>query len=194
MKNVPVNLVVAYNAFNEVAVQDFEVHFIDPLTIDGAISDQFTDAVVGGSFLNVEKGFTFTDWNFYKVAKGTVGTVENEKWAPQLYNYYAVNNVIFDTENVKTSLTLVGDTYIHQDGTTDGNLPTDASLTQVNDAGESVESDPTQLRYDNALGTPVNVDYNMFIDVSVDYKWGTLTKPGLMIHVNKAEGTPTNGE
>ncbi|MFA6887702.1 MAG: hypothetical protein WCQ65_12135, partial [Fermentimonas sp.] len=95
---------------------------------------------------------------------------------------------------VKTSLTLVGDTYIHQDGTTDGNLPTDASLTQVNDAGESVESDPTQLRYDNALGTPVNVDYNMFIDVTVDYKWGTLTKPGLMIHVNKAEGTPTNGE
>ena len=193
-KNVPVNLVVAYNAFNEVAVQEFEVHFIDPLKIDGAISDQFTDAVVGGSFVNVEKGFTFTDWNFYKVAKGTVGTVEKEKWAPQLYNYYAVNNVIFDTENVKTSLTLVGDTYIHQDGTTDGNLPTDASLTQVNDAGESVESDPTQLRYDNALGTPVNVDYNMFIDVSVDYKWGTLTKPGLMIHVNKAEGTPTNGE
>jgi len=193
-KNVPVNLVVAYNAFNEVAVQEFEVHFIDPLKIDGAISDQFTDAVVGGSFVNVEKGFTFTDWNFYKVAKGTVGTVEKEKWAPQLYNYYAVNNVIFDTENVKTSLTLVGDTYIHQDGTTDGNLPTDASLTQVNDAGESVESDPTQLRYDNALGTPVNVDYNMFIDVTVDYKWGTLTKPGLMIHVNKAEGTPTNGE
>ena len=193
-KNVPVNLVVAYNEFNEVAVQEFEVHFIDPLKIDGAISDQFTDAVVGGSFVNVEKGFTFTDWNFYKVAKGTVGTVEKEKWAPQLYNYYAVNNVIFDTKNVKTSLTLVGDTYIHQDGTTDGNLPTDASLTQVNDAGESVESDPTQLRYDNALGTPVNVDYNMFIDVSVDYKWGTLTKPGLMIHVNKAEGTPTNGE
>ncbi len=67
-KEVPVQLVVAYNDFNVIPVQEFEVHFINPLTIDGSISDNFVDAEIDGSFLSVAKNFTFTDWNNKPVA------------------------------------------------------------------------------------------------------------------------------
>lgn len=192
-KNVPVNLVVAYNVYNVVEVQKFEVHFIDPLKIDGMISGAFTDAVIAGSYVNVETGFTFTDWNSYSVARTTVvNPTEKQKWASQLYLYYAVDNVVFNTAGVRTSLKRVGDTYQHDDGTMDGNLPTNRSLVQVDNANQPVASDPTKLGYYNNDGTPVNVNYSLFVDVSVNYKWGTLNKTALKINVNKAGGTPSN--
>ena len=67
-KSVPVNLVVEYNSYNVIPVQEFEVFFIDPLSIDGAIKGNFVDAEIDGSFLNVADGFNFTDWNGNKVA------------------------------------------------------------------------------------------------------------------------------
>lgn len=190
-KDVPVKLVVTYNEYNKVALQSFDVHFIDPLKIDGMIDGVFVDAVINGSFVNVETGFTFTDWNEYSVAKTTVtNPTEKQKWASQLYEYYAVDKVTFDTDNVKSSLRLVGDTYQHVEGETNGNLPYDSSLKQVDDNGNVVPSDPTQLVYYNADGTPVGVDFSLFIDVSVDYKWGTLSKKALKANVLKAGGTP----
>ena len=180
-KKVPVKLVVAYNDYNVVPVQEFEVMFITPLTIDGTIGDNFVDAMVDGSFLSVAENFTFTDWNGYKVARVTPATPANEKeeFAHQLYDSYdAATN-----------------TYIHKDGVTDGKLPTGRSLKQMNwdestpkANAQEVNSDPTHLAYFNNSGTPVNVDYEMFIDVTVKYKWGNLPKNDIKVKVSKAEG------
>ena len=198
-KKVPVKLVVAYNDYNVVPVQEFEVMFITPLTIDGTIGDNFVDAMVDGSFLSVAENFTFTDWNGYKVARVTPATPANEKeeFAHQLYDYYAVNEVTFLTDQTTTSLAYdaATNTYIHKDGVTDGKLPTGRSLKQMEwdeskpkaDA-EVVKSDPTHLAYFNNSGTPVNVDYEMFIDVTVKYKWGNLPKNDIKVKVSKAEG------
>lgn len=51
-----------------------------------------------------------------------------------------------------------------------------------------VLSDPTHLAYFNNSGTPVNVDYELFIDVTVKYKWGNLPKNDIKVKVSKAEG------
>lgn len=193
-KKVPVNLVVEYNRYNPATVQQFEVFFIEPLKVNGEIKDPLTDAAINGSFTSVETGFSFTDWNNYLVAKKK-GYGPKDEFAPQLYDYYAVRNVIFDVENAKTSLKLVGDTYIHQDGVTTGQLPTNRSLKQVKITDDwpiieyiFVDNDPTHLGYFNNNGTPVNVNYNIYVDVKVGYKWGELFEPAVEIKVNKAEG------
>lgn len=202
-KSVPVNLVVAYNDYNVVPVQQFEVFFINPLTINGGLNGNFVDAEVDGSFLNVASGFGFTDWNGYAVAaQALAGTAEKNKYAHQLYDYYAVESVTFLTDNVTTSLAYNAETntYIHKDGVTDGKLPTSRSLkqmlaTDVNNpktTSTEVASNPNFLAYFNNSGTPVNVDYNMFVDVQVGYKWGTLGQKALKVEVKKAEGTPSN--
>ncbi|WP_289867053.1 hypothetical protein, partial [uncultured Bacteroides sp.] len=198
-KEVPVKLVVAYNEFNVIPVQEFEVHFINPLTIDGSISDNFIDAEVDGSFLRVAKNFTFTDWNNYPVAAENVKG-DRGAYAHALYDYYAVREVKFLTEKTTTSLTWndTTNTYEHKDGVTDGKLPTNASLKMMNwvetspkSTATETKADPTHLAYFNNNGTPVNVDYNMFLTVNVNYKWGVLSKNDLKVIVKKAVGTPT---
>ena len=57
---------------------------------------------------------------------------------------------------------------------------------------QEVVSDPTHLAYFNNEGTPVNVDYKMYISVEVAHKWGVLKKEALEVNVHKAAGTPNN--
>ena len=59
---------------------------------------------------------------------------------------------------------------------------------QPKSAATETPADPTHLAYFNNSGTPVNVDYEMFIDVTVKYKWGNLPKNDIKVKVSKAEG------
>ena len=204
-KEVPVKLMVAYNEWNEIPVQEFEVHFINPLAIDGTIGDSFVDAEIDGSFLSVAKNFTFTDWNDYKVASAGIKdadktATDKDDYAHQLYDYYAVKEVTFATDKTTTSLAwdAATSTYIHKDGVKDGVLPTGRSLkmmdwdeTTPKSSATEVKNDPSHLAYFNNAGTPVNVDYFLYIDVNVQYKWGTLSKNDLEVKVSKAGGTPS---
>ena len=202
-KSVPVNLVVEYNSYNVIPVQEFEVFFIDPLSIDGAIKGNFVDAEIDGSFLNVADGFNFTDWNGNKVAAQDIKDVKNGEYAHELYDYYGVHNVKFLTDKVTTSLSYdaATNTYKHTEGVKDGKLPTNASLKQMKATeangvvdkanAEKVDKDPTHLAYFNNNGTPVNVDYKMYISVEVAHKWGVLKKEALEVNVAKAGGTPS---
>lgn len=202
---VPVKLLVAYNAHNVIPVQNFEVFFIKPLDVDGTIGENFVDAEIDGSFLSVAKNFTFTDWNDYKVAAAGIKDADKtetdkDDYAHQLYDYYAVKEVTFLTDKTTTSLAwdAATSTYIHKDGVKDGVLPTGRSLKMMNwvetnpkSSATEVPSDPTHLAYFNNSGTPVNVDYFLYIDVNVQYKWGTLSKNDLQVRVSKAGGTPS---
>ncbi len=204
-KAVPVKLTVEYNAYNVVDVQKFEVFFIDPLTVDGKIGENFVDAVVNGSFLSVAKNFTFTDWNGYSVASAVpTKPTEKQQYAHDLFDYYAVKSIVFDSENTTTSLKYdeATSTYKHTEGVKTGAMPYGHMLKQMNwaEADEKVNdktkatevaSNPSHLAYFNENGTPVNVDYKMYVDVKVEYKWKTLEKKGLEITVKKAEGTPS---
>lgn len=200
-KKVPVNLVVKYNAYNQAIVQKFEVFFINPLTIKSKITDEFTDAVVNGSYVEVKEGLTYTDWRGYKVANTpSDATKPNvlDRFTADLYEYYAVNSVVYDVANIKTNLKREGSYLKPTPGFMAGPLPTVISVKQVNadpTGGDptngyvEVSSDPEYLGYFNANGTPVNIDYLMYVPVTVNYKWGLVPlqesgKPGVEIKVN----------
>lgn len=193
-QKVPVRLVVDYNSYNSASVKEFEVFFINPLTVDAKIGDNVQDAVINGSFVNVEKGLTFTDWNGYAVAKSAfTSPTEKQQYAVALWNYYGVRTVVFKTDGVTTNMAWNADktALIPTDGVTDGPLPTGRSLGQYDANKAPVNVNPVYLGYFNNNGTPVNLDYKMFIDVTVDYKWGSLTKQALQLDVLRANGTPT---
>ena len=201
-EEVPVKLVVAYNDWNEIPVQEFEVHFIQPLEVENTFKGMFKDAVIDGDFLEVGKNLNFTDWNKYMVAATDINTDPNsdkDDYAHELYDYYAVKNVTFLTEEATTSLTWdeATNTYKHVEGTTDGVMPTGRSLkmmkwtTSDKTEAEPAHADPTHLAYFNNLGTPVNVDYDLFVKVKVQCKWGPLPTETIKIDVSKADGTPS---
>ena len=201
-KEVPVKLVVAYNDWNEIPVQEFEVHFIQPLEVENTFKGMFKDAVIDGDFLEVGKNLNFTDWNKYMVAATDINTDPNsdkDDYAHELYDYYAVKNVTFLTEEATTSLTWdeATNTYKHVEGTTDGVMPTGRSLKMMKwttgdkTQAEPADADPTHLAYFNNLGTPVNVDYDLFVKVKVQCKWGNLPTETIKIDVSKADGTPS---
>lgn len=194
-KSVPVRLVVEYNTYNAASVKEFEVFFINPLTVDGQIGDMVQDAVINGSFVDVEKGLTFTDWNNYAVAKSAFSNpTDLQKFATALWAYYGVKDVVFNTAGVKTNMAWNADNsaLIPTDGVTTGPLPTGRSLKQfAADKVTEVTANPVYLGYFNNDGTPVNLDYKMFIDVTVSYKWGSLNKKALQLDVLRAGGTPT---
>lgn len=192
-KKVPVRLVVKYNKHNPASVQEFDVFFINPLTVDAKIGNSVTDAVIGGSFVNVEEGFTFTDWNNYAVAKVNK-TGEKGQYAHALWHYYGVSNIVFDTDNVHTNFAWNADktALVPTENVTDGPLPAGRSLSPfAADKVTASPNNPVYLGYFNNDGTPVNLDYKMFIDVKVGYKWGTVTKKDLQLDVQRAGGTPT---
>ena len=62
------------------------------------------------------------------------------------------------------------------EGTTDGKLPTNASLKMMNWDETKAKSTATEAKADHSLGilqttmNSVNVDYNMFLTVNVNYK------------------------
>lgn len=203
-KKVPVNLVVEYNMYNKIPVQKFEVFFIDPLKMSGNLTGAFIDAVINGSYLDAQKGLTFTDWDDYVVAKAPIAAIppattvpDKAMYAVDLWAYYAVNSVAFDVANVKSNLDWVGNTLLPTAGVENGPLPTNRSLKQViRDAVTGdytvVTADPTHLGYYNNGGTPVNVDYKLFVPVTVKYKWGVISKSNVSATVTKAGGTPVN--
>jgi hypothetical protein len=185
-KLVPIKLLVQYNQYNIVAVDEFEVFFIDPITIDPKFGGELSDNIVDGSFLGVQKAFTSTDWNKYTVAAENPSTGAFDKYAEQLYHYYGVKGLVIDTENVTTDLTWNGSSYDQKDGVRDGKLPTGASLKQfAADKTTEVDRDPIWLGYFNNNGTPVNKDYHLFVGTKVEHKWGTANNDQVEILVKK---------
>ncbi len=190
-KVVPVKIMVEYNQWNKVAVKKYDVFIIEPLTVKPADLGNLVDAKIGGAFTgNLLEKYTYTDWNFRKVA--------NTSGEPKLlYKYYAVKNVTFDVENAKTNIKTVNGNNIVTEGYTQGSLPYGRILEQVANVNTSatpywtytvVNTNPTHLRYANEHGTPVNVDYKIFIDVVSTYKWGKVMSNQTVI-VKAAEGT-----
>lgn len=182
--DVPVRLVAnlccEIECLDPVVVKQFKVKFIKPLSIDGGLSKDFVDAAVNGSVIEVGKALTYTDWNFYGVRATAYSTSEinaNPKlgFAPQLYNYYEVLDAVWDTDNIKSNLKLVGDTRIPTEGVTDGAIPLKA--------GEPVykvvhDGTTNTLTFYNNGGTidPTTPPLKLYIPVSVKHKWGTESK------------------
>ncbi len=198
-KKVPMQLVVEYNAWNQVAVQDFELQIIDPLAISPAITENFLDAKVNGSYIDVSKGLSYTDWNDYIVSRVSLGVPNPNPlglkggFSQELWDYYQVRNVVFKTETSTTNLKMTNSVLMPTAGVKDGPLPASVDIKQVKDVSTNgatyteVSENASDLRYFNDKGTPVNLDYVIFMDVQIRYKWGIKTS-NVGINVSKSAG------
>ena len=186
-KKVPMQLVVEYNEYNKVPVHGFELFIIDPLNVFSVITDDFIDAQANGSYVNVQTGLYCTDWNNYIASRANLPAPSpnpnnlKDGFNQQYWDFYQIRNVIFNTETSKTNLKMVEGVLIPTEGVTNGPLPTTIDIKQVESYNQAtgayveVSENANYLRYFNDQGTPVNMDYTIFMDAQIRYKWGVKT-------------------
>lgn len=167
----------ALNDYNRYAVTTFEVYFVKPLKVNTHLTDAyFVDQIISGSEIDCSKAFTMTDFKDYIVAKVTTGTKEKEKYAADLYAYYAVVDPVWDLANAKTNL--------KKDE--NGNYVVDETITAANATIKAADrfgkdcitlsANGQKLVFKNVNGVKVEKQVKLFIPVTVKHKWGTITE------------------
>jgi|GEM_PF-114052 len=200
-KKVPVQIVVEYNEYNKIPHHDYELEIVDPLRVGEITTDNFKDAKINGSYINVQNALNYTDWGNNVVSRSVLTapdpnpTGADYRFTQQLWDFYQVRDVVFKTESARTNLRLVGDAYVPVEGETNGNLP-GVTIRQVQSYDEATggnpvftNQDPVYLRYFNDDGTPVSWEYKIFMDVVVGYKWGQKVN-NITINVDPATIVP----
>ncbi len=197
-KQIKMNIWGELNPWNyyEVGNSPFYLAFVEPIRVDANFTDYFVDGIAGGSKISCAEGLTMTDFAGYVVretaftqaeidAAKKVGTRESSKqWAAELYTYYGITNIQWDTNNVKYGLKvanndLVADETVSVDNVQNKGM-TSAAVSGTTSGGvePSVTYDPgtNELIFKNLGGQNVGFDYNAFIPVKVTYELGTITR------------------
>lgn len=149
-------------------IKEYEIFIIDPVEIVPSTTEHFTDAVIGGSTIDVKDAFTYVSWN--ADTNGVRYPIANTSGLPkQLWEFYEVVAGNWRTDLIKSNLKLTNGNLVPTDGVKDGPMPGNVSVEFYRDP---VTGDET-LTYNNYSGTPVNRDYKLFIPVEFGYKWKT---------------------
>ncbi|MEL5896393.1 hypothetical protein AAE250_23240 [Bacteroides sp. GD17] len=171
------------SAAHTATIKEYDAFIIEPLTVTTGTTENFTDATVGGSTIDVKGAFTYVSWNADKDGKNYI--VSNSAGATALqkalWEFYEVQPGEWMTSQIKSNLKLVDGNLVPTAGVTNGPLP--SNTTVVYDGTNET------LTYNNYSGTPVNWDYELYIPVKFGYKWKTFTMTFKVI-VKKNAGTP----
>lgn len=159
------------NGYNQVEVGAFNVKFVAPLKINAELTDaEFYDHVISGSKIDCSKAFTMTDFNNYIVAEVTTNTTdEKQMYAAELWKYYEVEGIEWETQTAKIGMRKDGGDIVIDDA-----LEAEQSL-YLSDvyAEASVSSVGDELIFtNNAAGAGVEKPCNLFIKAKVTYGWG----------------------
>ncbi|MCI5664809.1 MAG: hypothetical protein MR319_11060 [Mediterranea sp.] len=186
-KYIPVQLVAdlcddgAHTAAHYEVIKSYDAFIIEPLTVKDGDTDDFTDATIGGSTIDVKGAFTYISWNADETGKNYV-VANTTGLQKALWEFYEVVPGEWMTSQIKTNLKVdASGNLIPTAGVTDGPLP--SNTTVVYDGTNET------LTYNNYSGTPVNWDYKIFIPVKFGYKWKSFTKT-FEVEVKKNAGTP----
>ena len=192
---VPINLVadICDNTLNVTAVKKYEAFVIDPLNIKEGTTDNFIDAKIGGSSIDVTDAFTYYSWNDNnQVVANTTGLPK------ELYEFYEVVPAAWplnslgtelDVTKIKTNLKLVNGNLEPDANETNGALPANVKIEYAWKVINGVNREV--LTYYNYSGTPVNKEYKLYIPVEFGYKWKTRVKI-FTVTVKPNSGTPGN--
>ena len=164
-------------------IKEYDAFIIEPLTVEEGDTDDFTDATIGGSEIDVKGAFTYISWN--KDAQGQNYVVANTSGlAKNLWNFYEGVEEEWMTDNITSNLKLdANGNLVPTEGVTDGPVPSNTKITY--------DGTNETLTYYNYSGTPVNRDYKLFIPVKFGYKWKTFTRT-FTVDVKANAGTPTS--
>lgn len=165
------------NDKNTYKVTTFNVYFVEPLNINSELKDAyFVDQVISGSTIDCSKAFTMTDFKDYIVAKVTTNTTdEKTKYAEELYEYYGVQDPVWDLANAKTNLKQENGNYVVDETIT---AETAKILAEDRFGVDCITAndDNSTLTFKNVKGVKVEKAVKLFIPVTVKHKWGTLTE------------------
>ena len=162
-------------------IKEYEAFIIEPLDMKEGETEDFTDATIGGSTIDVKDAFTYISWN--KDAHGENYVVANTTGLEKdLWEFYEVVEGDWMTDQITSNLKLVDGNLIPTEGVENGPLPSNTSVVY--------NSTNKTLTYNNYSGTPVNRDYKLYIPVKFGYKWKTFTKI-FTVEVKANAGTPT---
>lgn len=167
----------ALNDYNRIVLTSFDVFFVKPLKINTHLTNAyFVDQIISGSEIDCSKAFSMTDFKDYIVAKVTTGTTEKEKYAAELYKYYAVVDPVWNLKEAKTNL----------EKDSEGNYVVNENLTAATAKIKAEDrfgvdcitpsADGTKLVFKNINGVKVEKQVKLFIPVTVEHKWGTMTE------------------
>ena len=141
--------------------------------INSTFTESFEDWITGGDYIQLDKAFTLTDFASYLVSQAPDNTSainEKHRWTTSLWNYYEINNVVWDTANAKCNLgTVPGTGDLDVVPGVKNALPQNYVVTYVNTAPNL-----NSLRFQNNSGAPLAKEFELYVPVTVGHKWGTL--------------------
>lgn len=148
----------------------FEVVFVRPISATEQSAKTFTDGVnfgEDGSYISVDSLVSLIDWRNYTFVK-----------YPWFTQYYGVTSISVNTSSITTDL-----------GGTVKALSTYPDLLVNTAAGpfEGHSSASGFLTYRNT-GNTLGVDFNLYVPVTITYKWGTISSTVITVKVKKTVG------
>ena len=94
------------NDWNIAHVKDYDIYLVEPLRINASLKGAFEEGYVSGTAIRCEDAFIMRDFRGYDVARGNNGTTERTKYRNELYEYYEVEEPVWDLENVEYGMEL----------------------------------------------------------------------------------------
>jgi len=89
------------NDWNIAHVKDYDIYLVEPLRINAKLDGAFEEGYVSGTAIRCEDAFIMRDFRGYDVARGENGTTEKTKYRNELYEYYEVEEPVWDLDNVE---------------------------------------------------------------------------------------------
>ena len=170
-KSVPVALVAQpYECAEfEVIIDQFEVNFINPLKlILNEVNDSFKDLLTGGDTVSIANIATVQETFGLKRAIVENGELKNE----ELKDWYVVEDIVWDLENIKTNLKKDGQNIVIGSEIKQ-NFSQFADLYNI-----SVTDDGKGLVFKNTSSAHIQQAFQIAIPVFVKTKWSpTLADP-----------------
>ena len=176
LKTVTLDVWGRINEYNSVKVHDFDVWFVNPLTIKAHMEDTFEDLEIGGSKVDASKAFeeNVTDYAGYEVAVYP----STDKIPEALRNYYAIEIPKWDVDNARISLEKSGNNLVINNNL-DINSEADRNKMQVLNnmsAAKSLTLEGTStLVFKNEFGWAVTGEVNIYVPATIKHKWGEET-------------------
>ena len=170
-KSVPVALAVKpYDCANfEITLDQFEVNFISPLKLTlNEVNDSFKDLLTGGDTISIANLATVQESFGLKRVIVENGVVKNE----ELRNWYVVEDIVWDIENIKTNLKKDGENVVITE-TIDQDFSEFASMYRI-----EFTADGKALVFRNTSSAHIQQPFQISIPVFVKTKWSpTLVDP-----------------
>ena len=162
-------------------IKAYDAFIIEPLKVTEGETENFIDAKIGGSTIDVKGAFTYVSWNADETGKFYPVKKAGAPLEVALWEFYEAVEGNWMTDQMTSNLKLVDGNLVPTAGVTDGPVPSNTKV--VYDVLNET------LTYNNYSGTPVNWDYKLYIPVKFGYKWKTFTKI-FEVEVKKNAGTP----